>query len=109
MRRGVFAAIFVAAFMVAGTPVDAQVRIKPQTMQLKPNVKVQPKVNKPQVMIIKPIIPPSQAVKNIVRAMPGAKVLKMVNLPTGDIVATIRLPTEIRKVRVNGRTGAVQP
>jgi hypothetical protein len=112
MRRGVLAAIICAALMAAGTPVvEAQVKIQ---LQVQPSIipklqpKIQPKINKPPVIIVKPVIPPSVAVANIMRVMPTAKVLKVVNLPTGDIVATVRIKDQIRKIRVNGRNGAVQ-
>lgn len=40
--------------------------------------------------------------------MPSATVLKIGPLPSGDIVATIKIQNQVKKVRVDGQTGAVQ-
>jgi len=53
-------------------------------------------------------VPPSLVIRNIKAVMPSAKVLKLVTLPTGDFVATIRIENEVRKIGVDGATGAVQ-
>lgn len=48
------------------------------------------------------------AQQNIQNRIPNAKVLKIGPLPSGDIIATIKIQNQIKKVRVNGQTGAVQ-
>ena len=104
MRR-IFTIVALVAMMLAGGgPAFAQApNIQMQTV--KPQLRIQPKVIKPPVL--RPTIPLSLAQRNIQAIMPGAKVLKIVPLPTGDIIATIRIDDEVRKIRVDGETGAV--
>jgi hypothetical protein len=108
MRRGIVAAMLFAALFAAGMPVEAQVKLRllPK-QQIQMQMQKPPRVKTPPVMM-KPIIPLSRATQLIVQAIPKAKVLKINPLPTGDIVATIRIQDQVRKVRVNGQTGAVQ-
>jgi hypothetical protein len=55
-----------------------------------------------------PVIPLSIAQRNIMAVMPTAKVVKIGPLPSGDIIATIRIDNQVRKVRVDGQTGEVE-
>jgi len=74
--------------------------------QVQPKLRIQPRVNKAPVR--PPSIPLSVAQQNIQMVMPNAKVLKIGPLPSGDIIATVRIENQVRKIRVDGETGAVQ-
>ncbi len=103
MRRKLTIAALAAMLLAVGEPALAQT--PDIQMQVQPRLRIQPKVNKPN---IKPTIPLSTAQRNIEALMPGAKVVKINPLPSGDIVATVRIENELRKIRVDGETGAVQ-
>ena len=112
MRRALPIMLLLAGLLAGTAPADAQtprLQIQPK-VQMQPKMRVQPNV-RPQVKPpgIKPIIPPSVAARNIMNAIPGAKILKLRNLPGGDIVGTIRVQNQLRNIRVNGQTGAVRP
>ena len=106
MRR-IFTIVALAAMLlVAGGPAFAQTpNIQIQTV--KPQLRIQPKVFKAPA-IRPPLVAPSLVIRNIKAVMPSAKVLKLVTLPTGDFVATIRIENQVRKIGVDGVTGAVQ-
>src|SRR5262245_50828416 len=92
MRRGVLAAMMIAAVMAAGMPAEAQVKLRfiPKQIYLqKPSKGPRPMV-RPQPGAVKPMIPLYRATQMIQQAIHGAKVLKIRPLPGGDIVATIR-------------------
>jgi len=40
--------------------------------------------------------------------IPGARVLKILPSSSGDFIATVRIDNQVRKIRVDGETGAVQ-
>jgi hypothetical protein len=104
MRRKLTIVALAAMMLAAGEPALAQ---SPNIqLQVQPKLRIQPKINRPPV--IRPMIPLSQAQRNIQMVLPSAKVLKIGPLPSGDIIATIRIENEIRKIRVDGETGAVQ-
>ena len=105
--------LLLAGLIAGALPAAAQtprIQIQPKIQMQQPRLKVQPNV-RPTVKPpgIKPIIPPSVAARNIMNAIPGAKILKLKNLPGGDIVGTIRIQNQLRNIRVNGQTGAVRP
>lgn len=75
-------------------------------LQVQPKIRIQPRFNKAPVR--PPSIPLSVAQQNIQMIMPNAKVLKIGPLPSGDIIATVRIENQVRKIRVDGETGAVQ-
>lgn len=102
MRRILTIAALAASLLAAGGPAFAQ----SPNMQLQPRL-FQPKASKPPT-VRPPTITLSQATKNIQTAIPTARVLKIGPLPSGDIVATIKIENQVKKVRVNGQTGAVQ-
>ena len=99
MRRILTIAALAASLLAAGGPAYAQ----SPTMQPQPKLQIQPKAPARP-----PMITLSQATKNIQTVMPTARVLKIGPLPSGDIVATIKIENQVKKVRVNGQTGAVQ-
>ncbi|QIG49634.1 hypothetical protein G5V57_19095 [Nordella sp. HKS 07] len=99
MRRILTIAALAASLLTAGGPAYAQ----SPTMQPQPKLQIQPKAPARP-----PMITLSQATKNIQTVMPTARVLKIGPLPSGDIVATIKIENQVKKVRVNGQTGAVQ-
>jgi len=105
MRR-IFTIVALAAMLLAaGEPAFAQ---SPNIqLQVQPKLRIQPKVYKAPV-IRPPLVAPSLVTRNIMAVMPSAKVLKLVTLPTGDFVATIRIENQVRKIGVDGATGAVQ-
>ncbi|CAN5210420.1 hypothetical protein BH10PSE7_BH10PSE7_03800 [soil metagenome] len=115
MRRGLTIMLLIAGLLAPTATVLAQApRVQ---IQMQPKIRIQPNIVKPQGVkpqgakppMMKPIIPPSVAAQAIMNAMPGAKVLKLRNLPTGDIVGTVRIQNQLRNIRVNGQTGAVRP
>ena len=110
MRRGLTAMLLIAGLLAPSVPALAQTpRIQ---LQIQPKVRIQPNMVRPQGAkppMMKPVIPPSVAAQAIMKAVPGAKVLKLRNLPTGDIVGTVRIKNQVRNIRVNGQTGAVRP
>ncbi|MFZ5677969.1 MAG: hypothetical protein ACOZAM_33805 [Pseudomonadota bacterium] len=75
-------------------------------LQVQPKLQIQPKISKPPVL--RPMIPLSMAQRNIQNRIPNSTVLKIGPLPSGDIIATIKIKNQIKKVRVDGQTGAVQ-
>jgi hypothetical protein len=91
-----------AMMLVAGEPALAQ--SQNLQLQVQPRLRIQPKINK----VRQPSIPLSVAQQNIEAIMPNAKVLKIGPLPSGDIVATVRIQNQVKKIRVDGETGAVQ-
>ena len=101
MRRKLTIIALAVMMLAAGEPALAQSNI-----QIQPKLRIQPKINRPPV--IRPMIPLSQAQRNIQMVLPSAKVLKIGPLPSGDIIATIRIENQIRKIQVDGVTGAVQ-
>ena len=104
MRRKLTIAAFAAMLLAVQSPGFAQ---SPNIqLQVQPKVRIQPRISKAPTL--QPRIPLSLATKNIQAAMPAAKVLKIGPLPSGDIVATIKIQNQIKKVRVDGQTGAVQ-
>jgi len=105
MRRIITIVALAATLLAAGEPAFAQTpNIQ---LQVQPKLRIQPKVFKAPT-IRPPLVPPSLVIRNIKAVMPSAKVLKLVTLPTGDFVATIRIENEVRKIGVDGATGAVQ-
>lgn len=105
MRRKLTIVALAAMMLAAGEPAMAQ---SPNIqLQVQPKLKIQPRINKAPV-IRPPSIPLSVAQRNIQIMMPSAKVLKIGPLPSGDIIATVRIENQIRKIRVDGETGAVQ-
>jgi len=105
MRRIITIVALAATLLAAGEPAFAQTpNIQ---LQVQPKLRIQPKVFKAPV-IRPPVVAPSLVIRNIKAVMPSAKVLKLVTLPTGDFVATIRIENEVRKIGVDGATGAVQ-
>jgi len=92
-----------AMMLAAGEPALAQ---SPNFQQVQPKLRIQPRFNKAPVR--PPSIPLSVAQQNIQMIMPNAKVLKIGPLPSGDIIATVRIENQVRKIRVDGETGAVQ-
>jgi len=105
MRRIITIVALAATLLAAGEPAFAQTpNIQ---LQVQPKLRIQPKVFKAPA-IRPPLVPPSLVIRNIKAVMPSAKVLKLVTLPTGDFVATIRIENEVRKIGVDGATGAVQ-
>ena len=105
MRRIITIVALAATLLAAGEPAFAQTpNIQ---LQVQPKLRIQPKVFKAPT-IRPPLVPPSLVIRNIKAVMPSAKVLKLVTLPTGDFVATIRIENQVRKIGVDGVTGAVQ-
>ena len=105
MRRIITIVALAATLLAAGEPAVAQTpNIQ---LQVQPKLRIQPKVFKAPT-IRPPLVPPSLVIRNIKAVMPSAKVLKLVTLPTGDFVATIRIENQVRKIGVDGETGAVQ-
>ena len=105
MRRIITIIALAAMMLAAGEPAFAQApNIQ---LQVKPQLRIQPKVYKAPT-IRPPLVPPSLVTRNIMAVMPSAKVLKLVTLPTGDFLATIRIENQVKKIRVDGETGAVQ-
>lgn len=104
MRRKLTIAALAGLLLAAQGPAFAQ---SPNIQLVQPKLQIAPKISKPPV-VARPTIPLSLATRNIQSAMPTAKVLKIIPLPTGDIVATIKIKNQIKKVRVNGQTGVVQ-
>jgi hypothetical protein len=105
MRRIITIVALAATLLAAGEPAFAQTpNIQ---LQVQPKLRIQPKVFKAPT-IRPPLVPPSLVIRNIKAVMPSAKVLKLVTLPTGDFVATIRIENQVRKIGVDGETGAVQ-
>ena len=105
MRRIITIVALAATLLAAGEPAFAQTpNIQ---LQVQPKLRIQPKVFKAPT-IRPPLVPPSLVIRNIKAIMPSAKVLKLVTLPTGDFVATIRIENQVRKIGVDGATGAVQ-
>lgn len=104
MRRKLTIIALAAMMLVAGEPALAQ---SPNIqLQVQPKLRIQPKIKPP--VIRPPTIPLSLVTRNIMATMPGAKVLKLLPSPSGDIIATIRIENQIKKIRVDGETGAVQ-
>ena len=115
-RRGLSVLLLIAGLLAPSASAVAQtprIKLQPRIqLQIQPKIRIQPKVVRPQGAkppMMKPVIPPSVAAQAIMKAMPGAKVLKLRNLPTGDIVGTVRIKNQVRNIRVNGQTGAVRP
>lgn len=102
MRRTLTMIALAAMMLFAGEPAVAQ----SPNIQVQPKLRIQPKIYKAPVR--PPTIAPSIITRNIMATMPTAKVLKLVTLPSGDFVATIRIQDQVRKIRVDGETGAVQ-
>lgn len=109
MPRALAILLLIAGLFAEAAPSMAQT--PKLQLQIQPKVRVQPNVKPPGVKppAMRPIIPPSVAARAIMNAVPGAKILKLRNLPTGDIVGTIRVRNQLRNIRVNGQTGAVRP
>jgi hypothetical protein len=104
MRRKLTIIALAAMMLAAGEPAMAQ---SPNLqLQVKPQLRIQPRINKAPIR--QPIIPPSMATKNIQVMIPGATVLKILPLSNGDFMATIRIENQVKKIRVDGETGAVQ-
>ena len=104
MRRKLTIIALAAMMLAGGGPALAQ---SPNIqLQVQPKLRIQPRITKAPV--IKPTIPQSLVIRNIQAIMPSAKVLKLVPSPGGDIIATIRIENQIKKIRVDGETGAVQ-
>jgi len=97
--------IAVAAMMLAlGEPALAQ---SPNLqLQAQPKLRIQPRINKAPAR--QPTIPPSLATQNIQVMIPGATVLKILPSSSGDFIATVRIENQVKKIRVDGETGAVQ-
>lgn len=103
MRRKLTIVALAVMMLAGGEPAFAQ--SQNLQIQVKPQLRIQPKVRPP---VLRPTIPLSVAQRNIQAIMPSAKVLKIGPLPSGDIIATIRIENQIKKIRVDGETGAVQ-
>ena len=103
MRRRLTIVALAAMMLAEITPAMAQ--SQSLQFQAQPKIKVQPRIRPPN---LQPVIPLSIATKNIMAVMPTAKVVKIGPLPSGDIIATIRIDNQVRKVRVDGQTGEVQ-
>lgn len=103
MRRILTIAALAVSLLAVQGPASAQ---SPNIQLQVPKIRIQPKINKPPTL--PPRIPLSLAQQNIQNRIPNAKVLKIGPLPSGDIIATIKIQNQIKKVRVNGQTGAVQ-
>lgn len=103
MRRILTIAALAVLLLAAQGPAFAQ---SPNLQLVQPKLQIAPKINKPPVL--RPMIPLSLAQKNIQIRIPNAKVLKIGPLPSGDIIATIKIQNQIKKVRVDGQTGFVQ-
>jgi hypothetical protein len=104
MRRKLTIIAFAAMMLAFGEFALAQSpNLQPQ---VQPKFRIQPRFNKAPVR--PPSIPLSVAQQNIQMIMPNAKVLKIGPLPSGDIIATVRIENQVRKIRVDGETGAVQ-
>lgn len=109
MRRILTIAALAVSLLAAQGPAFAQ---SPNIqLQVKPNLQIQPKLN--QLKVNKPptiprTIPLSVVTRNIQSQIANSRVLKLVPLPSGDIVATIKVQNQIKKVRVDGQTGAIQ-
>jgi hypothetical protein len=102
MRRKLTMVALAALMLAAGEPALAQ--SQNLQLQVQPRLRIQPRINK----VRPPSIPLSVAQQNIEAVMPNAKVLKIGPLPSGDIVATVRVKNQVKKIRVDGETGAVQ-
>lgn len=105
MRRKLTIIALAAMMLAVGEPAMAQ---SPNLqLQVRPQLRIQPRINKAPV-IRQPTIAPSMATKNIQVMIPGATVLKILPLSNGDFMATIRIENQVKKIRVDGETGAVQ-
>jgi hypothetical protein len=103
MRRKLTIIALAAMMLAAGEPAMAQ---SPTQLQVRPQLKIQPRINKAPIR--QPIIAPSMATKNIQAMIPGATVLKILPSSNGDFIATVRIENQVKKIRVDGETGAVQ-
>lgn len=107
MRRILTIAALAGLLLAAQGPAFAQ----SPNIQVQPKLQMQPKFNQLKINkspVVPKTIPLSVATRNIQNRIPNSKVLKLVPLPSGDIVATIKIQNQIKKVRVDGQTGAVQ-
>jgi hypothetical protein len=103
MRRKLTIVALAAMMLAAGEPALAQ---SPNFQQVQPKLKIQPRINKAPIR--QPTIAPSLATQNIQSMIPGARVLKILPSSSGDFIATVRIDNQVRKIRVDGETGAVQ-
>lgn len=104
MRRKLTIAAFAALLLaVQGSAFAQSPNIQ---LQVQPKMQMQPKLNKPPTL--PRTIPLSVVTRTIQSQIPNSRVLKLVPLPSGDIVATIKVQNQIKKVRVDGQTGAMQ-
>ena len=104
MRRRLTIFAVAAILLTAGEPALSQ--SQNLQLQVQPRLRIQPKINKAPVR--QPTIPPSTATKNIQVMIPGATVLKILPSSNGDFIATVRINDRLRKIWVDGETGAVQ-
>lgn len=114
MRRILTIAALAVALLAAQGPAFAQ---SPNIqLQVQPKLQIQPKLNQPKLNQLKVnktptiprTIPLSVVTRNIQNQIANSRVLKLVPLPSGDIVATIKVQNQIKKIWVNGQTGAIQ-
>lgn len=103
MRRKLTIAALAGLLLAAQGPAFAQ---SPNIQLQAPKLQIAPKINKPPTL--RPMIPLSVVTRNIQNQIPNSRVLKLVPLPSGDIVATIKVQNQIKKVRVDGHTGVMQ-
>ena len=92
MRRKLTMIALAAMMLAAGDPA--------------PKLRIQPRINKAPAR--QPTIPASLAMQNIQVMIPGATVLKILPSSSGDFIATVRIENQVKKIRVDGETGAVQ-
>jgi uncharacterized membrane protein YkoI len=104
MRRGVFAAMIIAALFAAGIPVESQV--KPRVLRQQMQVHKPPRVQKPPRMPVLPIAP-SEALSIASRMVPNAKPVGVKLLNNKNYVVTLRQNNAVTRVIVDARTGAV--
>ena len=107
MRRVLAIAATVAMMLAAGVPAMAQTlnqQMQPKLqMQIAP--KIQPRVQSP----IRPplvLIKPSQAIIIAKRVLPNSTALGVKLLPGGNYAVTLKGKRDVRRVIVNGLTGA---
>jgi uncharacterized membrane protein YkoI len=103
MRRGVFAAMLLAALMAAGMPVEAQVKLRIPPPQLQ--VQKPPQVSKPPQLPIL-VIKPSQALSIASRMVPNAKPVGVKLLNNNTYAVTLRQNNVVTRVIVDAETGA---
>jgi len=105
MRRGIFAAMFIAALAAAGMPVAAQVKLKilPPVLQLQKTPKIARPPQMPNLAI-----PPSQALSIASRTVPNAKPVGVKLLNNNTYAVTLRQNNVVTRVIVDAQTGAVK-